>query len=168
MIKKFTCGCCAKEYPINRLEVHHKCPRFLGGSDDASNLIDLCEACHHMIHQTSNVLFKGKNPSESVLAYFEQDKSAAKRCIDLAGIIVEAKRNNEDAHREYSQPVVPIEYEYYQIHVKDAAKSQGLTVAEFMASAVIEKTNQVLGLGRNHHKKPSTTLKSGTRNERRY
>lgn len=166
-MKKFTCGCCVKDFPITRLEVHHKCPRFLGGSDDHSNLIDLCEACHHTVHQTSNVLFKGKDPSESILAYFEGDKAAAKRCAELAGIIVEAKRNNEDAHREFSQPVVPIEYEYYQVHVKDAAKSLGLTVAEFMASAVIEKTNATLGLARNHSK-PSSTQKSGTRQERRY
>ncbi|WP_161985815.1 HNH endonuclease [Ewingella americana] len=167
-MNKFTCGCCSDEFPITRREIHHKCPRFLGGSDDPSNLIDLCEACHHAIHQTSNGLFKGIDQTEGVLAYFEQDKIKSAKLIELAGIIVEAKRNNENAHREFSQPIVPIEFEYYQIHVKDAAKSLGLTVAEFMASAVIEKTNATLGLARNHSKASSKNQKSSRREERRY
>jgi hypothetical protein len=40
-------GCRSKRY----LEVHHKVPRALGGSNDASNLITLCSACHSLIHR---------------------------------------------------------------------------------------------------------------------
>jgi 5-methylcytosine-specific restriction endonuclease McrA len=39
-------GCTSKRY----LEVHHKIPRAMGGSNDESNLITLCSACHRLVH----------------------------------------------------------------------------------------------------------------------
>ncbi len=40
-------GCSSKRY----LEVHHKVPRSAGGSNDASNLVTLCSACHQLVHR---------------------------------------------------------------------------------------------------------------------
>lgn len=43
----FTCQKCKHENKTgNKLEVHHIKPRYLHGSDDASNLITLCLICH--------------------------------------------------------------------------------------------------------------------------
>jgi hypothetical protein len=33
------------------LEVHHRVPLALGGSDDAENLLALCESCHRWVHE---------------------------------------------------------------------------------------------------------------------
>lgn len=35
--------------PVN-LQIHHKVPKYQGGSDDVSNLIVLCESCHEKTH----------------------------------------------------------------------------------------------------------------------
>ncbi|MBT3317521.1 HNH endonuclease [bacterium] len=43
-------GCSSKRY----LEVHHKIPRAMGGSNEASNLITLCGACHRLVHLQSH------------------------------------------------------------------------------------------------------------------
>ncbi|MBT4291810.1 HNH endonuclease [bacterium] len=40
-------GCSSKRY----LEVHHKVPRALGGSNNAENLVTLCSACHQFVHR---------------------------------------------------------------------------------------------------------------------
>jgi 5-methylcytosine-specific restriction endonuclease McrA len=40
-------GCSSKRY----LEVHHKISRAMGGSNDASNLVTLCGACHRLQHK---------------------------------------------------------------------------------------------------------------------
>ncbi len=46
-------GCSSKRY----LEVHHKVPRSAGGSNDESNLITLCSACHSFVHnRRSNLI----------------------------------------------------------------------------------------------------------------
>jgi len=43
--------CQGQGYSSKRyLEVHHKIPRALGGSNDESNLITLCSACHRLVH----------------------------------------------------------------------------------------------------------------------
>jgi hypothetical protein len=38
------------------LEVHHRRPRELGGSNAAENLVTLCGACHRLAHEQGNVL----------------------------------------------------------------------------------------------------------------
>jgi len=43
-------GCSSKRY----LEVHHKIPRAMRGSNDASNLITLCGACHRLVHMQNH------------------------------------------------------------------------------------------------------------------
>ena len=40
-------GCSSKRY----LEVHHKVPRAVGGSNRAENLVTLCGACHRLVHK---------------------------------------------------------------------------------------------------------------------
>lgn len=45
----YTCQQCKKKNGI--LNVHHIVYRSNGGSDDESNLITLCEDCHHKLHQ---------------------------------------------------------------------------------------------------------------------
>lgn len=43
----FTCQKCGRSAPSVKLEVHHIIPIEEGGTDDPSNLITLCWACHH-------------------------------------------------------------------------------------------------------------------------
>ena len=41
---------CFKCHSIQRLHIHHKTPRYLGGRDIMDNLVLLCEKCHRGLH----------------------------------------------------------------------------------------------------------------------
>ncbi len=45
-------GCSSKRY----LEVHHKVPRAVGGSNAVSNLVTLCNACHGLVHRKQSAV----------------------------------------------------------------------------------------------------------------
>lgn len=45
------CTICRKK--TNYLESHHIVPKSRGGSDDESNLIDICVECHGLVHDVS-------------------------------------------------------------------------------------------------------------------
>lgn len=42
------CAGCSAEYPF--MEGHHIVPQAEGGSDDPSNVVDLCPNCHRLMH----------------------------------------------------------------------------------------------------------------------
>lgn len=46
------CACCKREV---RLEIHHIVPVSLGGSDEITNLVPLCESCHKAAHIGRNI-----------------------------------------------------------------------------------------------------------------
>jgi len=46
----FRCRDCGTREEACNLDVHHLIPRFLGGADDHSNLITLCDGCHAARH----------------------------------------------------------------------------------------------------------------------
>ncbi len=45
------------------LEVHHKIPRSRGGSNEPSNLICLCSACHRLLHEMGSAVSWVKSPA---------------------------------------------------------------------------------------------------------
>ena len=65
---------CGKIFPC---EVHHKKPLSLGGTNDKSNLIYICEECHGDLHKSnrSEMIKAGmRNPNknrELVIGYYE-------------------------------------------------------------------------------------------------
>jgi hypothetical protein len=44
------CVACGDPGHLNRLEHHHLVPRSRGGTDDETNLVTLCRACHGKAH----------------------------------------------------------------------------------------------------------------------
>lgn len=50
-----TCAHCKGVFPDNELDVHHLIPRSMGGPDEPSNLIALCDGCHGAIHPNLQV-----------------------------------------------------------------------------------------------------------------
>ena len=51
----FRCQECTRQFTRAEVDVHHLVPRALGGSDDPSNLITLCDACHAARHPNLQV-----------------------------------------------------------------------------------------------------------------
>lgn len=54
----YTCKCCKSKK--GTMEVHHIVYRSNGGSDDAENLVTLCEKCHKELHKGLFKEFEGK------------------------------------------------------------------------------------------------------------
>ena len=46
----FTCAKCQTRYPQSQLEAHHIVPLARGGSNCLANLMTLCHAHHHALH----------------------------------------------------------------------------------------------------------------------
>ena len=47
---------CSRCGGVNNIESHHIVYRINGGSDDKSNLVDLCRACHDYRHTLEKIL----------------------------------------------------------------------------------------------------------------
>jgi hypothetical protein len=87
MIK--ACGVCGKTYNVDLLETHHKIPRSLKGTDDPSNLIDLCAICHTSIHSLARLLKKDPGKSSAFLYdNYGDDLETHKFIIQLAKVII--------------------------------------------------------------------------------
>lgn len=154
-MSRFVCECCRKEFSVALREVHHASPREFGTPegmddvDDPRNLVELDEHCHSLIHKVALLLHKGKDPREllrSVHEHHADCEAIVQRTLELAGIIVRAMNSGRsDAHREYAKPVVDLDYDFYNLEVKAAAKASGCSVARFMADAVMRRTIEVNG-----------------------
>lgn len=67
---------CSSCTSTSNLQVHHKIPLSVGGTNDLDNLMILCESCHEKLHMTSftydndidgdNYGFDCKNPSSKI------------------------------------------------------------------------------------------------------
>jgi hypothetical protein len=87
MIK--ACGVCKEIYNIDLLETHHKIPRSLKGSDDPSNLIDLCAICHTSIHTLARLLKKDPGKAAAFLYdNYGDDLETHKFITQLAKVII--------------------------------------------------------------------------------
>jgi len=45
-----TCQFCYKQFPSNKLQIHHILRRKDGGTNDPNNLLPLCKSCHRSVH----------------------------------------------------------------------------------------------------------------------
>ena len=60
--EKKPCAFCGR---TEQLELHHMIPLFLGGTDDAANLVWLCEPCHAVVTSYQREHFKNEWYAES-------------------------------------------------------------------------------------------------------
>lgn len=148
----FTCECCINDFPVALREVHHKHPRELGKPewaehcDDPRNLATICEHCHSIVHKSAAMVLKSVDPQELLNAVYGDNRVAIDNALTLASIIVKASANRTvEDHRNTQNVTVPIDFEFYNLEVKTAAKSAGMTVAEFMKQAIIDQTVRVNG-----------------------
>lgn len=93
----YPCQCCGKKHV--RLEVHHIIFRSLGGTDDESNLITLCEKCHKAIHD--GILILTKKPKKLNLKHATQMSIIRSQllkiypdAIETFGFVTKENRNN--------------------------------------------------------------------------
>lgn len=94
----YTCQYCKGKHKNFKLEVHHIIFRSQGGSDEESNLITLCHACHKDLHN-GKIMPKFKGKKKGALKYATQMNSI--RCqllkeypdaIETFGFVTKANR----------------------------------------------------------------------------
>lgn len=94
----YKCQYCKGKHKDSKLEVHHIIFRSQGGSDEADNLITLCNTCHKALHDGKiSPDFKGKRKGQ--LKYATQMNSIRKQllriypdAIETFGMVTKANR----------------------------------------------------------------------------
>lgn len=97
-MKAKPCGICQEPYSADLLERHHKVPRHLNGSDDPSNLIDICPVCHTSVHYLARMVKKSQNQASEFLSinYGSYPKTTQDLLVQLAKVIIlEAEQSGE-------------------------------------------------------------------------
>lgn len=83
------CGICTIPYGEDLLESHHKVPRHLKGSDDPSNLIDICPICHTSVHALSRFLVQSQARAVKFLEEnYPGKKKVQDTLVQLAKVII--------------------------------------------------------------------------------
>ena len=79
------CGVCGIGASNDMLETHHIKPRHLNGSDDPTNLIDICSNCHSATHKLAFVLKRDSKTAASFLELNYPGQSKAQQLlVDMA------------------------------------------------------------------------------------
>ncbi len=141
----FICDCCLDTFSKQLLEVHHVVPKFLGGGDHESNLVNLCVICHTIIHKTANKILHGEDPQDFVEMSYDYIKSKVDQVLDFAKVIVKETTKDNAGTREIQNVEIPLDFGFYNLDVKDAAKACKVPIYKFLQKAVEEKVRNTLG-----------------------
>lgn len=103
----YTCQCCKGRRRDSKLEVHHIIFRSQGGSDEESNLITLCHACHKALH-SGKISLRLSGKVKGTLKYATQMNSIRKQlfrvypdAIETFGYITKANRLAIGVNKEH-------------------------------------------------------------------
>lgn len=140
----FKCDVCIGEFPNIHLHIHHKVPRSLGGTDDPSNLANLCPQCHDLLH---NVAYKltSKKVSETMLEdmvslVYENDLNKVRRCFELAKLVrdelVKSKETAKDPN-EYAEITIKLKIKHKRL-IHEWAKGCNLSLERFVRSILLK------------------------------
>jgi hypothetical protein len=130
------CGVCSNPHSEDMLETHHRVPRHLKGSDDPSNLIDICPNCHTAIHDLSRLLKIGQSATAAYLeTNYHNKRKAQKLLIELAKVIVAEEEEIHDKDFIKVPLTLPVE-----IHrkLRDSSKSAKCSMHKYI-EYLIEK-----------------------------
>ena len=109
----YTCQYCKGKSKDNKLEVHHIIFRRNGGSDEETNLITLCAACHDKLHK-GEIELKRKGKLKSQLKHATQMNSIRVqllkklKCEETFGFITKENRQMLNLPKEHYMDAVVI------------------------------------------------------------
>lgn len=120
-MKSFRCRICDEVFPVSLHHEHHKIPKALGGSDEPSNLVDLCQADHNLLHTIAYMLI-GKNRKHEVeptlAAMYPNNPRVQKMVLEYAGYAAREmalkKEIKKDADQE-GRTVVELPQRYMEL-----------------------------------------------------
>ncbi len=76
----YTCAICKGRHKNRQLDVHHIIFRNQGGSNEAENLITLCQTCHKKLHN-GEITYSGKGKKKGSLSFATQMNSIRKQLL---------------------------------------------------------------------------------------
>lgn len=140
----FKCDVCLDSFPNIHLHVHHKIPKSLGGTDNASNLANLCPQCHDLLH---NVAYKlnSRKVSETMLedmvaVVYDRDLNKIRRCFELAKLVrdelVKSKESIKDPN-DYAEITIKLRLKHKRL-IHEWAKSCNISLERFIRSILLK------------------------------
>lgn len=154
----FKCEVCADVCPSIHQHIHHKVPKSLGGTDDPSNLANLCPQCHNLLH---NIAYKlvSKKVSITMLEdmaaiVYEQDLTKVKKCLELAMLvrdeIIKSKEVDKDPN-EYTEITIKLKLKHKKL-IHDWAKQCNLSLERFVRSILLKSISDKYSITIDLHK----------------
>lgn len=88
----FRCECCNLDFPVIYRNVHHKWPEALGGTNDNSNLAQLCPGCHDALHAIASLMLsrKPRQVTDQLKLIYHDNQQAQENCLKLAALVRDA------------------------------------------------------------------------------
>ena len=123
----FKCTICDISDP-NVLDVHHKIPRYKGGSDEVENLELLCANCHRKEHlgevSVAENRFKTFENTQSKVNEIKEDKKELNIDFDVFWDLYDKKRGLKDKVKEKWNKLTNLEREQAMSYIPKYKESQ--------------------------------------------
>lgn len=154
----FKCGICSDDFPNIHMHIHHKTPKSLGGTDDASNLIRICPMCHDLLHNTAYKLIS-KKVSETMLEdmvslVYDHDLNKVRKCFELARIvrdeIIKSKEETKNQN-DYTELTIKIKIRHKSL-IHEWAKSCNLSLERLVRSILLKAVSDKYSITIDLHK----------------
>ncbi len=140
----FKCDVCSDPFPSIHRHVHHKVPKSLGGTDDPSNLANLCPQCHDLLHNVAYKLVSRKVPltmlEDQVAIVYDMNQEKIRKSFELAFLvrdeIIKSKEVERDPN-EYTELTIKIKIRHKKL-IHDWAKSCNISLERFVRSLLLK------------------------------
>lgn len=140
----FKCDICDDIFPNLHRHVHHKVPQSLGGTDDPSNLAELCPQCHDLLHSVAYKLVSKKVSltmlEDQVGIVYDRNQEKMRKSFALAYLvrdeIIKSKETERDPN-EFTEITVKIRIKHKKL-IHDWAKSCNLSLERFVRSLLLK------------------------------
>lgn len=144
MIK--ACGICTETYNESLLETHHKVPRCLKGSDDPSNLIDICPVCHTSIHSLVRLLKKDAGKANEFLHdNYGSNLKIHELLIQLAKVIIYEEENMEE--KDHVLVFIKMPHPIHRM-LSDLSKGSRISMSDYILSLIEREGRRSLERGK--------------------
>lgn len=105
-MQSFKCEICLEDYPASLHHEHHKIPKALGGSDAPSNLVNLCQQDHQLLHTIAYMLINDKRRHEiepTLNSVYPNDRATQTKVIEYANYAAREMALKKEIKKEPDQ-----------------------------------------------------------------
>lgn len=105
-MQSFKCEICQQNYPAALHNEHHKIPKALGGSDESSNLSDLCQQDHDLLHTIAYMLINPKRRQEiepTLNSVYPNDRVTQRKVLEFANLAAREMALKKEIKKEPDQ-----------------------------------------------------------------